>query len=162
MSSENEFEQGDSGALNTELADAGRMKPGSLVMMKEGAFPCRVTGFSTAKPGKHGSAKAMITAKDIFTEKQYEETFGTGDMIPRPIVVKTEYTCMCYDDDGALSLLDVNGETKDDVSFPTAAHLSDLAPKIKLLVDEGEKDCLVTVQRWGDKEQLISCREALN
>ena len=30
----------------------------------------------------------MITAKDIFTDKQYEETFGTGDMIPAPIVTK--------------------------------------------------------------------------
>ena len=101
MSDENEFEQGDSGALNTELAEAGRMKPGSLIIMKE-QWPCKVTAFSTAKPGKHGSAKAMITAKDIFTDKQYDETFGTGDMIPRPIVTKTELMCMDVDDDGVL------------------------------------------------------------
>ena len=99
--SENEFETGDSGALNTELAEAGRMKPGSLIIMKE-QWPCKVTAFSTAKPGKHGSAKAMITAKDIFTDKQYDETFGTGDMIPRPIVTKTELVCMDVDDDGVL------------------------------------------------------------
>ena len=105
MSSENEFEQGDSGALNTELADAGRMKPGSLIIMKE-TFPCKVTAFSTAKPGKHGSAKAMITAKDIFTDKQYDETFGTGDMIPRPIVNKSEVSGLSYDDDGVLTLMD--------------------------------------------------------
>ena len=93
MSSANEFEKGDAGSSFTELAEAGRMKPGSLIMMKD-IFPCRVTSFSTAKPGKHGSAKAMITAKDIFTDKQYEETFGTGDMIPRPLVTKKEYTCV--------------------------------------------------------------------
>ena len=101
MSDENEFETGDSGALNTELAEAGRMKPGSLIIMKE-QWPCKVTAFSTAKPGKHGSAKAMITAKDIFTDKQYDETFGTGDMIPRPIVTKTELMCMDVDEDGVL------------------------------------------------------------
>ena len=56
--------------------------------MMKGEFPCKVINFSTAKPGKHGSAKAMITGKDIFTDKQYEETFGTGDMIPAPVVVK--------------------------------------------------------------------------
>ena len=65
---DNQFEQGDAGASITELAEAGRMKPGSLLMMKE-TFPCKVTAFSTAKPGKHGSAKAMITGKDIFTDK---------------------------------------------------------------------------------------------
>ena len=87
---ENEFIQGDSGAADIQLVEAGRRKPGSLLMMKE-EWPCKVTQFSTAKPGKHGSAKAMITAKDIFTDKQYEETFGTGDMIPAPVVVNTEY-----------------------------------------------------------------------
>ena len=108
VSSGEDFDQGDSGASKTELAEAGRMKPGSLIMMKE-EFPCKVTAFSTAKPGKHGSAKAMISAKDIFTDKQYEETFGTGDMIPRPVIAKTEYNCIDVDEDGALSLMDDEG-----------------------------------------------------
>ena len=59
-------------------------------MLKE-TFPCRVTAFSTAKPGKHGSAKAMITGRDIFTNKEYSETFGTGDAIPAPTVAKKEF-----------------------------------------------------------------------
>ena len=122
--SENEFETGDSGALNTELAEAGRMKPGSLIIMKE-QFPCKVTAFSTAKPGKHGSAKAMITAKDIFTDKQYDETFGTGDMIPRPIVTKTEVMCIDIDD-GYVHLMMPDGEIKSDLALPEVAHLSDV------------------------------------
>merc|ERR1712100_583868 len=88
--SDNEFEAGESyGSINS-VGEAGRMKPGSLLIMKD-TFPCKVTAFATAKPGKHGSAKAMITGKDIFTDKQYEETFGTGDNIPVPIVKKKEY-----------------------------------------------------------------------
>jgi hypothetical protein len=66
---ENEFEKGEAGALNTKLVEAGRAKPGSLIMLKDCQFPCKVTAFSTAKPGKHGSAKAMITGKDIYTDK---------------------------------------------------------------------------------------------
>ena len=108
---ENDFVKGDSGALNTELVEAGRRKPGSLLMMK-GEFPCKVVSFSTAKPGKHGSAKAMITGKDIFTDKQYEETFGTGDMIPAPVVKKTEYTCIDVNDEGYLMLMTPEGEMK--------------------------------------------------
>ena len=102
--SDNEFEVGDSGAANITLVEAGRRKPGSLLMMK-GEFPCKVVSFSTAKPGKHGSAKAMITGKDIFTDKQYEETFGTGDMIQAPVVTKTEYNCLDVTAEGALQLL---------------------------------------------------------
>ena len=158
MSDENEFETGDSGALNTELAEAGRMKPGSLIIMKE-MFPCKVTAFSTAKPGKHGSAKAMITAKDVFTDKQYDETFGTGDMIPRPIVTKTEVTCICYDDDGVLQLMMPDGDIKEDLNLPTESHLSDIAVKIKQIVDAATKECLVTFQKWGDREQVVAVRE---
>merc|ERR1712113_353982 len=96
------------------LIEAGRAKPGTLIMLKE-QFPCKVTAFSTAKPGKHGSAKAMITGKDIFTDKQYEETFGTGDMTPRPIVSKTEYLCCDVNEDGVLSLLMESGDLKEDL-----------------------------------------------
>ena len=157
--SENEFEAGDGGALSTELAESGRMKPGSLIMMKEGKFPCRVTAFSTAKPGKHGSAKAMITAKDIFTDKQYEETFGTGDMIPRPIVEKKEVICVDVNEYGELFLMMPDGEMKEDLNLPTETHLIDVAKKIKEILADGKFQCLVTFQKWGTKEQIISVRE---
>ena len=77
---------------------------------------------NTAKPGKHGSAKAMITAKDIFTDKQYEETFGTSDNVKVPIVKKNEYTILDIDGD-QLTLMDENGECKEDVNLPSEEHL---------------------------------------
>ena len=155
---ENDFVKGDSGALNTELVEAGRRKPGSLLMMK-GEFPCKVVSFSTAKPGKHGSAKAMITGKDIFTDKQYEETFGTGDMIPAPIVKKTELMCMSIDDDGVVQMLTADGDVKEDLMLPTESHLSDVCKRIKEILDEGKKECLVTFQKFGDKEQVCAVRD---
>ena len=147
--SDNEFEQGDAGSSTTELYEAGRMKPGSLIMLK-GEFPCKVVSFSTAKPGKHGSAKAMITGKDIFTDKQYEETFGTGDMIPRPVVKKLEYVCLSIDGD-YLQLMTPDGEMKEDVRLPTEDHLRDIAKKIKDILEAGTKECLVTVLTWGER-----------
>lgn len=151
MSSEGEtFEQGDSGASTTELAEAGRMKPGSLIMMKD-QFPCKVTAFSTAKPGKHGSAKAMITAKDIFTDKQYDETFGTGDMIPRPIVKKFEWTCTDLSTDDVPTLLTPEFEEKQDLNLPTEAHLQDVVARLRAILEAGTHECLVTFQVWGDK-----------
>jgi translation initiation factor 5A len=156
-SDDNQFAAGESGALTTELKEAGRMKPGSLIMMKE-TFPCKVTAFSTAKPGKHGSAKAMITAKDIFTDKQYEETFGTGDMIPAPIVKKTELVCINLDEDQVQMLTD-EGEMKEDLALPSEAHLADVKKKIQEILAAGKKECLVTFQKWGEKEQIVAVRE---
>ena len=138
MSDDNDFEQGDAGASINELAEAGRMKPGSLIIMKD-VYPCKVTAFSTTK---HGSTKAMITAKDIFTDKQNDETFGTGDMIPRPIVSKTEMQVIGYEDD-QVTIMTPEGELKEDLNFPTEAHLSDLRGKIIAIVDAGAKECLV-------------------
>ena len=155
---ENEFIKGDAGASNIELNEAGRRKPGSLLMMK-GEFPCKVTAFSTAKPGKHGSAKAMITGKDIFTDKQYEETYGTGDMIPCPVVKKTEYTCIDVNEDGYLMLMTKDGEMKEDLKIDQYEHLKGLEKKIRAIIDAGKKECLVQVQAWGDKEQAVDCRE---
>ena len=158
MSDENEFEQGDAGSSITELAEAGRMKPGSLIIMKD-QYPCKVTAFSTAKPGKHGSAKAMITAKDIFTDKQYDETFGTGDMIPRPIVKKIELQCINIDDEDFLQLLQDDGELKEDLKLPTESHLSDVAQRIRAIFEAGTKECLVQYQEWGEKAQVVAVRE---
>ena len=143
--SENEFERGDAGATITELHEAGRMKPGSLIMMVNATFPCKVVDFSTAKPGKHGSAKAMIKAKDIFTNKQYEETFGTGDMIPRPLVAKSEVTCIDCNEDGVLTLMDENGEINESLNLPTEEHLNEVPPKIRSILEAGTFECLVTI-----------------
>ena len=60
-----EFQTGSSGSGLIEKVSAGSLKKGDLVIMKE--HPCKVVSFSTAKTGKHGSAKAMITGIDIFT-----------------------------------------------------------------------------------------------
>jgi len=79
--------------------------------------PCKVTEVSTAKPGKHGSAKVIVKGKDILTAKTYECTFHSGDMIDAPIVKRDEYVLMNIDED-ALSLLDGNGEMKEDVNLP--------------------------------------------
>ena len=79
-----------------EKTDTNRLKNGSLVMIK--GNPCKVTEVSTAKPGKHGSAKVILKGKDILTSKVYECTFHAGDMVDAPIVKRNEYTLLNIDD----------------------------------------------------------------
>ena len=65
-------------------------------------------------------------------------------MIPAPIVTKIEVSVASYDDDGVLTLMNNEGELKEDLNLPTEAHLSDIASGIKRIIDAAQKECLVT------------------
>jgi translation initiation factor 5A len=44
------------------------LQEGSYVMMEDA--PCKINSYSTAKPGKHGSAKARIEGRGVFDEQK--------------------------------------------------------------------------------------------
>ena len=48
---------------------------------------------------------------------------------------------------------------KEDLMVPTEKHLLDLGKQIKAILEAGKKECLVRVQKWGDKEQAIAASE---
>lgn len=75
-------------------------------------FPCKVSEYSTAKPGKHGSAKASIIGIDIFTNKKYEDTWPTSANVMIPNVTKTEYEVADVDEEGFVSLIQEDGTLK--------------------------------------------------
>ncbi|WP_436933911.1 translation initiation factor IF-5A [Halovenus marina] len=47
-----------------QQTEVRELDEGSYVMIDD--TPCKITAYSTAKPGKHGSAKARIDAKGVF------------------------------------------------------------------------------------------------
>ena len=151
------FEQGDSGSAGVEKIQANCLKLGSLVMIK--GHPCKVVSFSTAKTGKHGAAKAMVTGIDIFTAQKYECTFSTGDMVDAPVVTKTDYTLINIDEDGYMQLMNDRGEIKADLRFPEDEWLKEVVERAKMIFKEDEKDCLVTVIGSMGQEKLITSRE---
>ena len=140
-----------------DKVESNRLKNGSLVMIK--GNPCKVTEVSTAKPGKHGSAKVILKGRDILTSKVYECTFHSGDMVDAPIVKRTEYTLLNIEDETQLQLLDAQGEMKEDVNLPEDEHLREVSQKIKEIFEEGKKECLVTVLATLGKEQVVDVRE---
>lgn len=154
------FEQGDSGSAGIEKIQAGCLKMGSLVMIK--GHPCKVVSFSTAKTGKHGAAKAMVTGIDIFSSQKYECTFSTGDNVDSPIVQRKEYTLNFIDDEGFMSLMNESGEMKEDLKLPEEEWLKDVVAKAKEILEEGKKECLVTVVAAMGNEKLLTVREGNN
>ena len=48
---------------------------------------------------------------------------------------------------------------KEDVSLPTASHLSDLEKLLRTILAAGKREALVVCQKWGELEQMIAVRE---
>merc|ERR1711881_8001 len=155
MSDDEQFEQADSGAMTFPFS-AGSIRKGSHMLIK--GFPCKVMEVTTSKTGKHGHAKASITGVDIFTGKKYEDSVPTSHNIDCPNVTKTEYTLISIDD-GYVTLMDDEGEMREDLKLPTLDDLQDVVDKMNKAL-ENDKEMLVTVLKAMDNEMIISCRDA--
>ena len=152
-----EFQTGSSGSAGIEKVSAGSLKKGDLVMIKD--HPCKVVSFSTAKTGKHGSAKAMVTGIDIFSGNKYECTFSTGDNVDAPVAKRMEYQLINIDDEGFVTLLTDSGEIKEDLKLPEDEWLKDVKDRVKAIFEEGKKECIVSVLGAMDQEKIIAVRE---
>merc|ERR1712050_588861 len=120
MSDDEQFDQADAGAM-TFPASAGSMRKGSHMLIK--GFPCKVVEVTTSKTGKHGHAKASITGVDIFTNKKYEDSVPTSHNVDVPNVNKTEYTLISLDDEGYVTIMDDEGEMREDLKLSTLEDL---------------------------------------
>merc|ERR1719154_360421 len=94
---------------------------------------------STSKTGKHGHAKVHMVALDIFTGKKLEELCPSTHNIDVPNVKRKDYQLLAVDDD-FLSLMDDNGDTREDLKCPEG----DIGDEIRTAVDD-EKEILCTV-----------------
>jgi translation initiation factor 5A len=71
-----------------EQTEVRELDEGSYVMMEE--TPCEITGYSTAKPGKHGSAKARIEGKGVFDAKKRSLSQPVDAKIWVPIIQRKQ------------------------------------------------------------------------
>merc|ERR1739845_10676 len=155
MSYDEEFQGADTGA-KTFPASAGSIRKGSHMLIKD--KPCKVVEVSTSKTGKHGHAKASIIGVDIFTGKKYEDSVPTSHNVDCPNVTKTEYTLISIDE-GYVTLMDDDGEMREDLKLPELDDLQDVVDKMTKAL-ENDKEMLVTVLKAMDNEMIISCRDA--
>lgn len=69
-----------------KFVGVGSLKPGHYVLI-DGSV-CQIKGVEKSKPGKHGSAKARITAFDIFSGQKKNLLKPTSAEAEVPIIVK--------------------------------------------------------------------------
>ena len=135
---------------------AGSLKKGEYLVIN--GNPCKVLDISISKTGKHGSAKASITAVDIFNGKKSEEQAPSTANVEAPFIKTKTYSVMDIAEDGGLSLLDDENEQREDLSLPPDATL---AAQIKEGFEAG-KDVTVVVTSAMGREQILSIKSSTN
>ena len=155
MADVEEFEKTEAGSSDCEPQTAGSIKKGGHCMLK--GYPCKVIEYSTAKPGKHGSAKATIVGTDIFTNKKHEDTAPTAATVQVPIVVKTEMEIADVDGDDFVHAIEEDGGLFSTLKLPTEDQETYKALS-KMWEERGEKQVFFTVQRAVGQQKWVSGR----
>jgi len=154
------FESQDAGASDRYPMEAGQIRKGGYIMIKD--RPCKVSDVSTSKTGKHGHAKCHFVAIDIFNGKKVEDLVPSSHTTYAPFVKKEEYQCLMVDDEGFVTCLTSGGDTREDIKLPNELNpmppgADELSAKIKDLCKE-EKDFYIIVQSACNIEQIMDLK----
>nr|POE55062.1 eukaryotic translation initiation factor 5a [Quercus suber] len=114
-----------------------------------------VVEVSTSKTGKHGHAKCHFVAVDIFNGKKLEGIVPSSHNCDVPHVNRTDYQLIDISEDGFVSLLTENGNTKDELRLPTDDNL---LTQIKNGFGDG-KDLVVSVMSAMGEEQICDLKD---
>uniref|UniRef100_A0A7S1GB90 Eukaryotic translation initiation factor 5A n=1 Tax=Bicosoecida sp. CB-2014 TaxID=1486930 RepID=A0A7S1GB90_9STRA len=142
----------DSGASLTYPIRAGEVKKGGHVCIK--GKPCKVIEITTSKTGKHGHAKANITALDIFTGNKLVDICPTSHNMEAPFVTRTEYMLTDVGEEGYLSLMDDEGNMKEDLKMPEGQLGEDIMKAFKAAEEDGSEVTCAVVSAMGQEAVL--------
>lgn len=149
---EHNFEVADAGSSLTFPMQCSALRKNGFVVIK--GRPCKIVDMSTSKTGKHGHAKVHLVAIDIFTQKKLEDLSPSTHNMEVPVVKRNEFQLLDIDD-GYLSLMNNDGDMKEDVRAPEG----ELGEKLQSDFDEG-KELIVTIVSAMEEEACISYKEA--
>ena len=152
--SDNEFQGAHEGS-QTYPAQAGSLKKGDHIVID--GHPCKIVELTTAKTGKHGHAKASITAIDIFTGKKLEESAPTSHNVECPNVVRNEYELVSIDGNGFCTFIDEEGSYREDLKLANDTD-NDFVKPLKELYEKGG-NILITVVCALGQEHILGFRE---
>jgi len=82
-----------------EQKEVRDLQEGTYVMIDDA--PCEITSYSTAKPGKHGSAKARIDGEGVFDGKKRSLSQPVDAKIWVPIIQRKQGQVVSVDGDVA-------------------------------------------------------------
>lgn len=83
--------------MSTRQTEVRDLQEGSYVMIDD--EPCEIDSYSTAKPGKHGSAKARVEATGVFDERKRSLSQPVDASIRVPIIDRKQGQIVSTDGD---------------------------------------------------------------
>jgi translation initiation factor 5A len=112
--------------MEKRVTEIKTLKKGSFVLIDEA--PCRVDSLQISKPGKHGGAKARLTAVGIFDNQKRVIVKPAATKVDVPIIEKKNAQVIAIIGDNA-QLMDLTDYSMSEVLIP-----EDLKP-----LQEGEE-----------------------
>ncbi|TKS92756.1 Eukaryotic translation initiation factor 5A-1 [Collichthys lucidus] len=142
-----DFMTGDAGASSTYPQQCSTLRKNGYVVIKN--RPCKIVEMSTSKTGKHGHAKVHLVGIDIFTGKKHEDICPSTHNMDVPKIERMDYSLIGIND-GYLSLLQENGDLRDDLKVPEGELGKEIQSKY-----EGLEQVIVTILSAMDEEAAI-------
>ena len=132
----------------------------------KGDKPCKVIDIKVSKTGKHGHAKCHFVAIDIFSGKKMEDLVPAGHTTSVPFVKKEEFQCIDCDEDGFVTVITANGDTRSDLKLPsemnpTPPGADELSQKIRDFLEK-ETDFYIIMQSACGIEQIMDTKVMTN
>ncbi|KAK6156610.1 hypothetical protein DH2020_010858 [Rehmannia glutinosa] len=119
-------------------------------------WPCiRLLKSPLQKLASMGTPSVTLSQIDIFNGKKLEDIVPSSHNCDVPHVNRTDYQLIDISEDGFVSLLTENGNTKDDLRLPTDESL---LSQIKGGFEEG-KDLVVSVMSAMGEEQICALKD---
>jgi len=122
-----------------EQSEVRELQEGNYVMIDDAA--CKINSYSTAKPGKHGSAKARIEAEGVFDGKKRSLSQPVDAKIWIPIIERKQGQVVSVESDTVAQVMDL--ETYETITIKTPGDV-DLSPddEIEYLEMEDQRKIL--------------------
>jgi len=103
-----------------EQKEVRDLQEGNYVMIEDAA--CEINSYSTAKPGKHGSAKARIDAEGVFDGKKRSLSQPVDAKIWVPIINRKQGQIVSVESDDVAQVMDL--ETYETITIKTPGDAS--------------------------------------
>ena len=129
----------------------GSLKNGDHIIINND--PCKIVELTSVKTGKHGAAKVILVAIDIFKGKKYEKSNAAGIHIEKTDIERHTYFLTDITDDNYLSMLDDQNNQIEYFRLPE----NDIGEKIRLLFDQGKNVKVMTLHA-KNKEMITNCQ----
>ncbi|GGL25451.1 translation initiation factor IF-5A [Halarchaeum grantii] len=122
-----------------EQKEVRDLQEGNYVIVEDAA--CKIDGYSTAKPGKHGSAKARIEARGVFDGKRRSLSQPVDAKIWVPIINRKGGQIVSKESDTVVQVMDL--ETFETVTMEIPEDVDvDPDDEIEYLEWEGKRKVL--------------------